>query len=319
MTTKPFVKIALVSDSNFVIPSIITICSVLEQCRTNQVEVHFLGDAVDVKLRRILDSVCMRYPNSELVYHDVTNDLPLPKEIVGEWPRVALARLLIPALIDGKVLYMDGDTYALSDVSELFGMELGNCTVAAVRDFALLATLRKKNKSTKKTKRADELRSHATTILSPFAHYDYFNSGVMLIDCDQIRKNEKLYTKFVDVNGISKTPSIIYPDQDYLNWILKGKVHFLNPAWNSVYGNRGRALRVAESTMPNSLLHNTESLKIVHFTGSRKPWLPLRVSDFRKMSFLRKLPPILEWKRNASRIISSLPGDIPEEYHLWRA
>ena len=310
MTNKPLVKIALVSDNNFVFPSIVAICSVLEHCPTNQVQVHFLGDAVDAKLRLILDSVCIRYPNSELVYHDLTNALPAPEETVGHWPRAALARLRIPELIDGKVLYIDGDTYALSDVSELFGMALGNCTIAAVRDFGLLATLRKK------TKKANELRSHATTILSPFAHHDYFNSGVMLIDCDQIRKNEELYKKFVDVNAVAKTPSIVYPDQDYLNWVLKGKVHFLNPSWNSQYGFSGRALRVAESTMPNSLIHETESPKILHFPGHRKPWHSFRVRDFRRMSFLRKFPRILEWKRNANRIINSLPADIPEE---WRS
>ena len=304
MTRHLSVQIALVSDDNFIVPSTISICSVLEHCPCH-VKVHFLGDSVRTESLHFLDSVCTAYANAELIYHDVTDTLStLPKGTSADWPRVALARLLLPKLVEGKVLYLDGDTFTLSDLTNLFTLELEKNMVAAVRDFALLASLRKCNEN------ANRLQTHATEILRPFAPYNYFNSGVLLLDCDKITANKILFSRLLDISAVSTLPGILYPDQDYLNWLFKGKVHFLNPSWNSLYGMNGRAYRVAKEVLPTSLIHDIEPPKILHFTGHRKPWHSMKISDFTKISFLRKLPRILEWRRNCYRIIGSFPRTV---------
>lgn len=56
----------------------------------------------------------------------------------------------------------------------------------------------------------------------------YFNAGVLLINLDEFRKNDIVKKA---CNLLSDDPSIVFHDQSTLNYLLWGKVRFLNDRW----------------------------------------------------------------------------------------
>jgi len=88
------------------------------------------------------------------------------------------ARLLIPDLKPemGKVIYLDCDTIIMQDISDLYAQDLNGYVIGAVPDPNVYENPIKKN------------NQYTAALLSP--EHLYFNSGVMLIDCNEWRKND---------------------------------------------------------------------------------------------------------------------------------
>ena len=241
MNSKHPLKIALASDNCQLIPSVVAICSVLEQHIANKVTVHFLGEDLSTDHRRLLDAICMQYPNAKLEFSDIVKLLPCPLTFFGrKYPKAVYGRMLLPELVDGRVLYLDSDTYTHESLQDLFQIDLKNNCMAAVRDTSHLRNINRRNLSEYELDRVEQVR----TIMRPFPEYDYFNSGVMLLDCDKIRANGKLFKDFVDVQ---KAFSMSMLDQDYLNLKLKGNVSFLSTAYNCDHGASRKAFRIEKS------------------------------------------------------------------------
>ncbi len=149
-------------------------------------------------------------------------------------------RAFIPLLfpIYKKAIYIDSDTILRGDIGELFDIDLGENSLAAVVD--------------KKVEVIPEFRDYVENALV-IPHEEYVNSGVQLMNLKMMRK-EKYLSTMIDL--IKKYDAdLVAPDQDYLNLILKGKILHLEPTWN------------AEPTkdLPRSV-------KLVHFNLFNKPW-----------------------------------------------
>lgn len=293
------VKIALSSDENVVRYSLVSIMSVLEHCK-NKVIVHFLGNKISTNAKECIERVFKVYSDAELVYHDISKICSQTKTI-SCYPTTSLARLYLPELVDGSILYLDVDTFVQEDITALFDIELENKCVAAVRDFGLLASLRKQNR------KSEKLRVYAQELINPFPVYDYFNSGVMLLNCDRIKEVPFLRKAFADIDAVTTNRYLRWPDQDYLNYTLKGQVMFLNPSWNCFYGMADRAFRVAKAIMPEELVHVKEEAKIIHYAGARKPWHPFTLKSLKSMKYLtRNLSKDIEYMKNARRLLRQI-------------
>lgn len=113
------------------------------------------------------------------------------------FPPAACARILLPELLPGEksALYVDIDVLFSSDISELLAMELGNFLAAAV-----------------------------------YENETYFNSGVMLMNLDLMRKEGIQEQMFAAMKKHRKR--LVFFDQDILNMTLAGRVLSLHPRWN---------------------------------------------------------------------------------------
>lgn len=113
------------------------------------------------------------------------------------FPPAACARLLLPELLPGEksILYVDIDVLFSSDIGELLAMELGDSLGAAV-----------------------------------YEKEAYFNSGVMLMNLDLMRKEGIQELMFTALRELQE--HLIYFDQDILNMALAGRVLPLHPRWN---------------------------------------------------------------------------------------
>ena len=164
---------------------------------------------------------------------------------------------VLPPEVD-RILYLDCDVIVRAALDGIYAMDLGPCTVAAVRDaFLNLVPWRTR------------LRE-ITGMEVP----DYFNSGVMLIDVARYRDTGvgpatlDLLERF---HG-----ELRFADQDALNLALAGLWQELPPKWNvqshwytQDYFSRSAGFPPAHHAQVVAAVKNPS---IIHYTSPSKPW-----------------------------------------------
>jgi len=162
-----------------------------------------------------------------------------------------LYRLLLPYLLKdyGKIVYLDVDTCALGDISELYNTDIGDCFLGGVYDFGVEKSL--------------AIRSNYRKwgAQNGFTEWQgYINSGVVIMNLAAFRASEGLFERLLD---IILAGSKYFPDQDALNFTCKGRIKLLYPGWNVL-------------AVPHCLKKQTlefEGLpKILHYCSELKPW-----------------------------------------------
>jgi lipopolysaccharide biosynthesis glycosyltransferase len=174
--------------------------------------------------------------------------LPTSRYGTAAYQRISLAHYL-PQTIN-KVIYLDSDTVVLDDIRALWDISLEGKPLAA----------------------AENLSPKAYKNLK-FSRNEYFNSGVLVIDLEQWRKNDT-HQKTVEI--IKNNYKIIrYFDQCSLNMIFRGCWTKLPLNWNQqsdIYG----VLKKYSDGCGYSTVEIKQAIlqpSIVHFMGRHKPWL----------------------------------------------
>lgn len=148
-------------------------------------------------------------------------------------------RLFIPELFPQyeKAVYLDCDIVLLDDVAKLYDMPLNGNYIGAVAD-QVVANI-------------PNFADYTRCALGIEAK-KYFNSGVISMDLEQLRKMRfcQKFAKMLDSYAF-----IVAPDQDCLNLICKNKVQYFPAEWNlmPMGGKRGKP-------------------KLIHYNLSMKPW-----------------------------------------------
>ncbi|ADO41211.1 Lipopolysaccharide 3-alpha-galactosyltransferase [Ketogulonicigenium vulgare Y25] len=205
----------------------------------------------------------------------------------------SMGRLLIPKKLDGRVLYIDGDTRITADPSQIFDLDMQGKPLAAVRDYVVSKWCR--NGAPPDKPRVRELRQ----LMGQEDISHYFNSGVLLIDTSAVRATPALFDAMTDVIRASASP---WGDQDHLNSIFTGNVRLLDPAWNSSWSRtrEQRAFIRSSGALDNELTGLSDV--IVHFHGSNKPWLGPRY-DF----WSRRGRAVMAYRRVQKRFQRAFP------------
>jgi len=131
---------------------------------------------------------------------------------------MAYCRILLPQLLNfPRLIYLDCDVLVFRDLSELFDLELSpSKVIAAVRDSETLTL-------------GDDSYTLAGAMNLP-ADGRYFNSGVMLMNLKELRKEnftEKSLEFFKNCRGAYR-----FWDQSAFNFLLHGQIQELPDCWN---------------------------------------------------------------------------------------
>ncbi len=151
-------------------------------------------------------------------------------------------RLFIPAMFPelDKAIYIDSDVVVLGDLAELFDTELGDNYIAACNDKSVIDI--------------PELAHYMEGCIGVDRH-EYINSGVLLMNLAALR--EKHFDEhFLNLLNTYHFDSIA-PDQDYINAICNGKIHYLDERWDA---------------MPNDKREELDNVKLIHYNLFSKPW-----------------------------------------------
>lgn len=267
MPAKPrMVKVAYVTDREFLRPTLVSVWSLLQNL-TGPAELHIWGTGFDAADWASVEEVVAPHAQVTLLCKDISSGYLEGAHGPADYISAAtMGRLFLPRLIDGYVLYIDGDTLVTGDVSRLFLAELGEALAGVVRDYHISHWLSEPGKtSAEREIRLQEIRQ----FMAPLPPGDYFNAGVLLLDCDALRARPELLSRIEDVAAAS---ACTHGDQDHLNALLKNAVVQLDLAWNASWGRVRRHRKLlAESGSPRGGLVPGKAT-IIHYHGPQKPW-----------------------------------------------
>lgn len=245
------IYLVLASDDNYAQHMGVVALSVLENTRHPQRLFFFFLDAGISpqnrdKLKQIVDSYGARHtfiqPDSAIY-----GDIPLKRYGVAALFRLSLGSIL-PDDVE-KLIYLDCDVIAFDDVEKLWQFDLGYNIVGAVTNLG-----------------------HQPIERLDIPDGQYFNSGVLLINLTKWRQHqvgEKTLAFMTE-----QMERLVFPDQDGLNYILKGQWKHLPLRWNqqpatySMY-RKGQTERSLSAEAYHEAIRNPG---IVHYLGNNKPW-----------------------------------------------
>jgi lipopolysaccharide biosynthesis glycosyltransferase len=169
----------------------------------------------------------------------------------------SLYRLLLPRLLEGRdrTIYLDADLVVLESLEDLWHVDLGGHTLAAVRDAAAPWA-------------AGPAGTNWRDIGIP-PDSPYFNSGVLLLPLDLWRR-EHLAETALELLRRVKTP---WGDQCAINSVAEGRWLELPRRWNlqtADVDGRGLAWALWRESVEEALANPA----IIHFNERAKPWSP---------------------------------------------
>lgn len=174
------------------------------------------------------------------------------------------SRLLIPDLLPfyDKVLYLDSDLVAQGDIAELYDTDLGDNLLGAVPDIDTLGRLNFND---------GRRLEYASNVLKLDDPYNYFQAGVMLLNCKGLRDAmsvEQCLEKALD----AKLPGGV---QDLFNAACKGKVTLIDWKWNVLHDCNDLVddvFSAAPASAWNAYVESRSRPQIIHYAGAVKPW-----------------------------------------------
>jgi lipopolysaccharide biosynthesis glycosyltransferase len=186
-------------------------------------------------------------------------------EYIGSsmWYRIFLPNLVADA---DRVLYLDVDTIVVDSLEPLWTTELADDYLAAVTNVIELHQLH---------------RPESLGLPGPDA---YFNSGVLLMNLDAMRRDG--CTDMLARFARERSRELLWPDQDTLNVVLGGRRVALHPRWNCM--NAILYFPWSEEVFGAGALEEAHrNPGIRHFEGPsfNKPWHYLCEWDGRELYF----------------------------------
>ncbi len=220
----------------------------------------FLSEETIQKINELEKQLKEIYPVSvELHFLDdrLFLDFPRWRKSFSAYYRIMAAQFL--PLNVRRAVYLDGDTLVNTDIRAFMVQDLGGKTLAAVPNFPQLKHRLKCSKGEGE--------------YSFERHFCYFNSGVMLIDMENWRK-ENIQEK---VMRFLNAYQVLCPDQDALNAVFKDEVKILPYRWNLMWHNTVSPEKIKkkwkeqpEAFAGEGFYDGLDSPEIIHY--SVKPW-----------------------------------------------
>lgn len=246
------INIVFITDKNYVFPTKVAVKSIIaNKNKETKYNINIIGvelDENDIFLFRNLetDNVKINIIQKDNDY----SDIGFEHQHVS---KAALFKFQIPNIFSSldKILYLDGDMIIEKDLTELYSIDLKDNYAAVVKDYA-----------------GQNIEKHNKKI----NHKDYFNSGMMLLNLDLMRKND-MSNKLLEIKKNEKFGHFM--DQDALNVGFEERVIYLSPTYNLMLANLKYDVNdivnfynITEEEFKNIKLNPT----IIHLTNKLKPW-----------------------------------------------
>jgi lipopolysaccharide biosynthesis glycosyltransferase len=274
MNISPPIDVAIAADANYLQHAAVVAHSLLSAHRHRTVRLHFLHSGTSTPsaladLRSLVEAEGGQFIELPVPESFSRRLKPHPHFGTHAW-----MRMLLPDLLPGldRVLYLDSDVVIRDRLDELWSLDLEGCWLAAV---------------------VNPLYPHQSlNRLAPLGIRepgDYFNSGVLLLDLKALREAEacsRLLT-YADAHH----ERLLYPDQDVLNAVLRGRWKAVHPRYNAqspIFDLRAGELPFSRAEIRSA----RRQPAIVHFSGLFKPWTDACGHPLRKLywSHIRQTP-----------------------------
>lgn len=248
------IHIAIAFDRNYLSPFYALVTSVLRNNRDERITIHAIATGVDEHALAGIKTFVER-GGQEIVFYQIDEAQLKGFTLTNNWTHAVYYRLLFPFVVPDtlkRLLYIDTDTLVVNSLRELYHADLEGHPVGAVYDNYVV--------------------NHPE--IGVEGEGNYFNSGVLLMDLEQWKKQRITERSFDYLNAYPER--IRFVDQDALNAVLITNWKKLPVKFNLMY-----------SCIPQdySKIQLREFIKdkvIVHFTLQR-PWNSLCANRYRDL------------------------------------
>lgn len=266
------IPIAMATDKNYVLPTVVTMTSMLENAHpSTRYEFYILisDDLTSEDVKRLKDlasyygNVSVSCINVGKAYSDVSVRRK-SHLTTASYYRCLLSELL--PQID-KILYLDSDIISLKDLSKLYNTNIDNHYIAGVRGY--------NSEWVNNYAKGLGFKSYAEVINVPSMD-QYINTGVTLMNLKLMRETglKDKINYFIEKYH-SKERLGLFHDQDALNYACYNKICFLPLRYNVMqhYVNKsGKENALKETYAAKDLQEAYENPTIIHYSSHKKPW-----------------------------------------------
>jgi lipopolysaccharide biosynthesis glycosyltransferase len=277
MEQQKYLHLALAFDQNFVTPFYVNITSIFENNKGISFFLHIIASGVSSEEKKKIKEYAIRNQTAVQFY-------VLDSSLVESFPRysphftaAAYYRLFFPFVIPPtvtKFIYLDVDIVINGSLSDLYGVNIGDFPVAASPDPGI----------------------KSRPELGIINEGEYFNSGVLLINTEQWKK-QRITEKAIQY--MTDYPErILFVDQDALNAILVCNWFKISNQFNLQSGDVPNAPK-------KELISFLQDKIVIHYTSSNKPWKLLCTHPLRYLYnfYLSKSPKALTQQHSGLKLI----------------
>ena len=205
-------------DDNFVKYTIVSLRSMMENAtKGNQYKIYVLNTDISERMKKVMYD--MAGGDFEVQFVDVSEQIESIKDrlpIRDYYSKTTYFRLFIAEMFPQyeKAVYIDSDTVVLGDIAEFYNHELGDKWLGGAHEQAMV--------------QIDEYGTYVEECVG-VERDNYFNAGVILINCEQFRR-QRVLEQFLQ--HLREYDFVVTQDEDYLNLICHNHVLWLDTKWN---------------------------------------------------------------------------------------
>lgn len=176
-------------------------------------------------------------------------------------------RFFLPEIIKGcdKIIYSDCDVIFCTDIGKLYDIDLRGHIIGAAKNISAVYNYTLNGKLPDKV---TPYQSYFRQVLKLKVPTNYFQAGVSIYNMKKMRDTHFTENCLAKLNVIKKP---VFFDQDILNSLYQGDIHFLPMAWNHVWYFFN--FEFLKKGVPLSLYREYEEArkqpKIVHYAGPK--------------------------------------------------
>lgn len=268
------VPIAFAFDNNLILPACVCISSLMMNAKKDTFYDIFILHSAHVSLKKEgLEKLLKYYKNCRIQYRQVDNTFDSAFEIRGI-TSATYYRLLIPELIPeyDKIIYADVDIIFRMDLSSLYNSDLGDNYIAATLELGMNLT---------------EDGKRYINSMKELSLGKYIQAGFIILN-SKVLKDENIVSEFKKWSN----KKLKFQDQDILNIVCSGRIHYLSLEYNMTDYSYYFAIRKPE-LISDLFSNNTIDFAVnhgnIHFNG-HKPWKKYSVNFDIWWEYYRKSP-----------------------------
>ena len=248
--------------NNAFVPQAATcMCSIFENNKSmSEINIYLIASNISIDNKQKLINFAERYGRKvHLINLGEISDLIDFDFDTNGWSSIVLARLFLDKLLPddiNRILYLDGDTLVLKDISNFYNIDLGDKVLGMCPEPTVDKERRK---------------------FLALGEVPYHNSGVLLIDLKRWRR-EEIGKKVIDFYKLHDG-KLFAPDQDALNGALNKDIATLSISYNyfNIYDTYPYRI-LKQLSFPSDFISKNEFLEIkkspsiIHYLGEERPW-----------------------------------------------
>ena len=213
--------------------------------------------------------------NSKVRFFDPSDILDIENisETLPNYSKESFFKILIPRIFPKykKIIYADVDIIFNCDIQEIQNIDLKGCPIGATRDFALSYVAERIN---------PQIKNYIINTLHIKDIFDYFAAGIIVFDLKNWKEQD-----VDDMLNMAHNFQFRFQEQDVFNKHFHGNIFDLPYRYciNTAFINELDKNFLSNEQYYKNCQDAIMNPKVIHYSGTAKPWQILRNDKYEKM------------------------------------